>query len=86
MPFFHWLIFILFNCVDIAHRDIKPCNIIIQDDFEGLKFIDFGLAKQINNDTDILRTDVGTCRYKAPELLLKKFDQINGYTQKVDVW
>ena len=46
-----------------------------------LKYIDFGLANEIENG---LRTKVGTPRYAAPEL----FNLIEGetYTKEADIW
>ena len=46
-----------------------------------LKYIDFGLAKEIEH---VLKTKVGTPRYAAPEL----FNLAEGetYTKEADIW
>ena len=50
----------------IAHKDLKPANIMIADQYK-LKLIDFGVAKKIDN----LRENIalGTLPYMAPETL-----------------
>ena len=61
----------------IAHRDIKPGNIMI-DSNGYLKMIDFGTAKILTNYTS---TVIGTPHYIAPEVLLGK-----GYSLSCDFW
>ena len=61
----------------IAHRDIKPGNIMI-DSNGYLKMIDFGTAKVLTNYTS---TVIGTPHYIAPEVLLGK-----GYSLSCDFW
>jgi cGMP-dependent protein kinase len=61
----------------IAHRDIKPQNIMI-DSNGYLKMIDFGTAKILKDYTS---TIIGTPHYIAPEILQGK-----GYSLSCDFW
>ena len=54
---------------------------MISDDFSILKYIDFGLSKELENDTSLMSTKVGTGRYMAPEIFFQR-----QFNQKVDVW
>ncbi|MEM8679200.1 MAG: serine/threonine-protein kinase [Planctomycetota bacterium] len=61
---------------EVLHRDIKPGNLILDDD--GTPWItDFGLAKMMSQDDGATRTGqtVGTLRYMAPEQLHGKVDR-----------
>ncbi len=49
----------------IAHRDLKPQNILIKDD--AVKLTDFGTAKQ-NSRNEVMSDTQGTYRYMAPEV------------------
>lgn len=62
---------------DILYRDLKPENVIVDD--EGyLKLIDFGSAKVVKGKTF---TSLGTPHYMAPEIMSG-----TGYTDSVDWW
>lgn len=54
------------------HRDIKLENIILKDkNSNELKIVDFGLATEINNNTelDYLFLKCGTPGFVAPEII-----------------
>jgi predicted Ser/Thr protein kinase len=55
----------------VVHRDIKPPNILIEDESNRAIVTDFGIAKRIagEDDTNLSRTDtfVGTYRYSSRE-------------------
>lgn len=64
----------------IAHLDIKPQNILLDDNFDA-KLSDFGMARLIDRNQNQVITQVrGTRGYMAPEWLTKKI------TEKVDVY
>ncbi|KAK1929853.1 Mitogen-activated protein kinase kinase 1 [Phytophthora citrophthora] len=49
-----------------VHRDVKPQNILVQDD-GSVKLTDFGLARELCSSTSMAQTFVGTFKYMAPE-------------------
>lgn len=57
----------------VIHRDIKPQNILIGYEADGLRarVSDFGLAKKVNPLT-LMATAAGTLTFKPPEAFLKK--------------
>lgn len=69
------------HALDIAHRDIKAENILINEDINEVGVIDFGLSAQCPEGA-MLKTACGSPHYCAPEILAKeKYDG-----KKSDVW
>lgn len=66
----------------VVHRDLKPDNVMI-DESGGVKLVDFGLARSLEDPSDLTRTGtvVGTVNYLSPE-------QINGTSvdQRSDIF
>jgi len=64
------------HALGIVHRDLKPSNIIINE--RGVCVLDFGIAKVLQDSTDVTRTHattesgliIGTPRYMSPEQCL----------------
>eukprot|EP01063_Lacrimia_lanifica_P015257 TRINITY_DN2206_c0_g1_i1.p1 TRINITY_DN2206_c0_g1~~TRINITY_DN2206_c0_g1_i1.p1 ORF type:complete len:330 (+),score=66.34 TRINITY_DN2206_c0_g1_i1:50-1039(+) len=61
------------QALDIAHRDVKLDNIVVDNAKCSVKLVDFGLAKMhASNSTqalaDVRKESVGTQQYAAPEV------------------
>ena len=64
----------------IAHKDLKPANIMINPSTGETAIIDFGLAELADSD-NAFNEKTGTINYKAPEINLT-----SEFSNKVDVW
>jgi len=66
----------------IAHRDLKPDNIMFESKNETeieIKIIDFNLSKQQTNKNN-MQSVIGTPYYMAPEVIM------GDYNEKCDIW
>ncbi|KAJ2517306.1 Calmodulin-dependent protein kinase cmk2 [Coemansia sp. RSA 2049] len=68
---------------NIVHRDIKPENFIFLDNSPDapLMLADFGIARIMKSDDEVLNTMCGSFGYVAPEVLLR-----HGHGKPVDIW
>ena len=60
------------------HRDLKPSNILIARASDEPRITDFGLAKQLNDDSGLTATGarLGTPSYMSPEQAAGETDQV----------
>ena len=73
---------------DIIHRDIKPGNILISNDHPiHVKLTDFDLCKFLdeNCDTSLMKSNVGTPMFKAPEFYKRTKEGKINYHRNVDI-
>ncbi|ORX98102.1 calcium/calmodulin-dependent protein kinase 1 [Basidiobolus meristosporus CBS 931.73] len=68
---------------NIVHRDLKPENLLFKDESPDapLMIVDFGIAKSLSDDQQVLSTVCGSHGYTAPEILWR-----SGYGKPVDMW
>ncbi|KAM3719252.1 putative serine/threonine-protein kinase [Dirofilaria immitis] len=69
------------NALGIAHRDVKPANMIVDDEKGILKLADFGNAKMLRKSEENTPYQV-TRYYRAPELIFGS----TKYSTAVDIW
>ncbi|OHT07512.1 CAMK family protein kinase [Tritrichomonas foetus] len=69
----------LHNEKHLVHRDLKPDNILI-DDNHNVKLIDFGFCHVKSDDLQMM-TQVGSINYMPPEIV-----QNRPYDYKCDIW
>lgn len=65
----------------IFHRDLKPQNILVDDDF-NIKLADFGLGRAASIPLRQYTSQIVTLWYRPPELLLGS----EYYDSSVDIW
>lgn len=73
------------------HRDLKPGNIIVNDNYTSAFLIDFGISKININHRNLRTISKGTMNYLAPECLIISElscneEIISVIDMKVDVW
>lgn len=64
----------------ILHWDLKPGNVFL-DKYQNMKLGDFGLSRQMGDESIFAQTHVGTPYYMSPEQIM---DQ--KYNEKSDIW
>lgn len=69
------------SMISIAHRDIKPQNILVDKHKHKLIISDFGSAKQLVSTEVNLAYICSRC-YRAPELIFGATD----YNTQIDMW
>lgn len=69
------------NTISIAHRDMKPQNVLINDTTWQLLICDFGSAKKLVKGEPNLAYICSRC-YRAPELIFGSTD----YNTQIDMW
>ena len=73
------------HALDIAHRDLKPGNLVFDEVTGKLVIVDFGLSKQHNTNTTVtgVGSQLGTLLYMSPE----QYDgDIKEISCSSDVW
>lgn len=68
---------------NIVHRDLKPENLLYLDKSDDSQLVlgDFGIAKELKNDEDLIHKAAGSMGYVAPEVLTS-----NGHGKPCDIW
>lgn len=69
---------------NIIHRDIKPNNILLDDNRAII--IDFSHSIRIRSDNIILEKQIATYSHRAPEVFKYKKNIVDKYDEKIDVW
>lgn len=54
------------------------------EDSRNIKLTDFGISEIV--DSNGVKTEQGTIRYMAPEVMYTKGNKILNYTRRADIW
>ena len=69
----------------VCHRDLKPGNLMVDDDCERVFVIDFGASKEMQNyDAATLTKIMGTPRYSSPEMYIFLKEKSENSKKKID--
>ncbi|XP_071964615.1 serine/threonine-protein kinase TBK1-like [Antedon mediterranea] len=78
--------------IGVVHRDIKPGNIMIakgDDSTHTYKLADFGVARQVEYEEEMLQSLCGTEEYLRPDVYGRAVLHVGGqtnYTKSIDLW
>lgn len=68
----------------IAHRDIKPDNLLLTED-DVLKIVDFGVSEMFEKSSDMMTAkSAGSPAFLPPELCITKHGDVSG--KAADIW
>lgn len=79
-PKIQFLIILVHNVMNVVHRDIKPGNILV-DENDDIKLADFGISEMMQNGK-MTGNKSGTKYYLPPEIFSEKM--INA--GRIDIW
>lgn len=68
---------------DIAHRDIKPDNLLLAPD-GTLKIVDFGVSEMFSSGDDMSKKSSGSPAFFAPELCIAQHGELSA--KACDIW
>ncbi len=73
---------------DVIHKDLKPSNIMLNDDGKSVSLIDFGVSSVADDGNTVLLTKTGmTPEYSAPETFRNLFlDESDYYSLGITVF
>lgn len=68
----------------VAHRDIKPDNILLTGDRKTVKLCDFGVSEMFEPGNDRIKKSAGSPAFMSPEAAVSTEQEI--HAKAVDIW